>query len=304
MLLMSTIFIIVFVFLAVSIYAVLFDRDKIGTYTSPDGEYSLAFQKVGEPFFIDEDVGVLLKVTKNKKVVSKYIFHAEDGALNQACCDPVWYSDRVEVFLCEQLTSFESNPIILYFDKRSDEEKTIAFATSPNGKHSLEFICIGSDAKDASSYEVKFKLRYTDELFSDTRRAVIYQNEITPESWNVLWYEDRAEIFVLPQDTQVDGDPLTIYFRDIVNSENEEYEIDFQRIGMVSKSENLYKYSFTIRSKSKPNLSRRAAVKTSNENMSPDDFRVYWYDDCAEIVILDGDSVTEEYANPIKIVYP
>ncbi len=118
---LAGIFIILFVSpiicIIIGVYQSSFDVDKIATYESPNGQYQLKLNKIGEPIFTKESYNIRFTLKKDSKTLKKLVFHIEDGTLSSSCCSPIWYEDRVEIFVCEEFAAFKSNPIIIYFEE-------------------------------------------------------------------------------------------------------------------------------------------------------------------------------------------
>ncbi len=282
------------------------DIDKIDSCKSPNGEYTLSFEKVGEPFFLDDGNEVRFVLKKGLKTITKYTVTVFQMEFTPDSWDVEWYDDHVRIYIFpENAVNYDENPIFLYFDNRNHEVQQIDLNISPDGKYTVLFEQIGTDIKNGSSYEVRFRLRYTNKSSIDRRAVVVYKSELTPESWQVDWYDNRVEIHIIPECTKVDGEqtPITMYFEEISVSPDGKYAIHFENMGAIDKYSGLYNTYFKLIQKD-GFRTESYIVATHKKYLTPEDLVITWNSDHVRIRIIEENIVAEGYENPICFYFP
>lgn len=97
-------------------YVTNYKKVTVDTSNSPDGQYELVLQAVGEPDwpFGSAAGRLVLKKGKNEVAETDFELHNDGGSINSSCWEVTWYEDYVEIILSGE-EQFDEQ-VILYFD--------------------------------------------------------------------------------------------------------------------------------------------------------------------------------------------
>lgn len=82
-------------------YVTNYKKITVDTSNSPDGQYELVLQAVGEPDwpFGSASGQLVLKKGKNEVAETDFELHNDGGSINSSCWEVTWYEDYVEIIL-------------------------------------------------------------------------------------------------------------------------------------------------------------------------------------------------------------
>lgn len=82
-------------------YVTNYKKVTVDTSNSPDGQYELVLQAVGEPDwpFGSASGQLVLKKGKNEVAETDFELHNDGGSINSSCWKVTWYEDYVEIIL-------------------------------------------------------------------------------------------------------------------------------------------------------------------------------------------------------------
>lgn len=119
----SVIVIITAVLFSVLIYKTSYEVKTVDTSASPDGQYVLLFQSVGEPAFSFGSAPGKLALKKDGKTISTAEFEiANDGGrFTDFNWRVTWLDDRVEILLCGE--EMYDKLCLMYFNGRTESRE-------------------------------------------------------------------------------------------------------------------------------------------------------------------------------------
>ena len=113
---------IVLILLGLVLYVLEFKKADVAQSESPDGNYKLILQSVGEPLFFGPSSGQIV-LKQGKATVQKYSITVYDdgGCLREQNWDVTWNKDYVEIIMSGE-EQFDEQ-IKLYYDGKSDSRQ-------------------------------------------------------------------------------------------------------------------------------------------------------------------------------------
>lgn len=104
-------------------YITNYKKAKVDTSNSPNGQYELVLQAVGEPDwpFGSASGQLVLKEGKDKVSETDFELHNDGGSISSSCWEVTWYEDYVEVILSGE-EQFDEQ-VILYFDGTKETQQ-------------------------------------------------------------------------------------------------------------------------------------------------------------------------------------